>query len=914
MTFTYFAELFLNSTWTDITSDVRADPGFDITRGRSDEAQHVSQGSCRFSIENTTGKYSPRNPTGTYYGQLGRNTPFRLRIPVATDTFARTTAAAWGTADSGQTWASVGTAADHLTDSTYGKHSISATNSYRNDYLSQPADLTQTCTVRVAAQALTQSIQCGLIARGDTGGATSWYVGKVFFEKTPFTITVAISKVVAGVTTDLITAASGITYSASHDYGLRFEATGSALKMKVWDASGAEPAAWNCETSDSTYTAAGRAGISSFLTSGNTNTLPLVVSYDNYTSTEVRFHGEVSEWPQRWDPSGRNVWAPVEASGILRRLSKQPDDVKSQLRRYLEATPHTAYWPMEDGSASGTLASADSGGLSMAYGGAVTPAASTALNGTQPVVKEETGGALSGSIGGVLATSTSWSVGALIYIPTGPPGADHELFRWDANSGGRPALWTVTLLTTNSIALRGLDSEGNILGAFGPAINFIYTDVTGLISQFGKWVYLVVSATQSGGNIATSMNICYAAGGVAGGTGSGAGTMGQISGITSGPLGSGLTGTYIGHIILTADTGSRLAVDMSAYLGTVGELAGTRMARLCAEAGIPFQLVGTAASTVLMGAQRAAPVLDLLQDCADADHGILCEQRGYLGLRYVTSAALGNQSALAFSYHGDLSGSIEPTDDDALIKNDVTASRVGGTSYRYTVTSGRLSTAAPPNGVGTYDGSFSVYVQSDSQLADQASWVAHVGTIEAVRIPVAGVELARSVYTASESKSRTAKVLDIGDWLSLTAPPIWLGSGTDTIEQIVQGSRETYGRFAQEIVWNTSPAAPYKIFTLEDATYGRLCAGTSITLSAGVAAGATSIVAVTAAGGVPFTNAAGDLPMDILVAGERMTVTAVGSASSPQTLTVTRAVNGVSKAQVAGAVMEIWDVTYLALA
>ena len=40
-------------------------------------------------------------------------------------------------------------------------------------------------------------------------------------------------------------------------------------------------------------------------------------------------------------------------------------------------------------------------------------------------------------------------------------------------------------------------------------------------------------------------------------------------------------------------------------------------------------------------------------------------------------------------------------------------------------------------------------------------------------------------------------------------------------------------------------------------------------------------------------------PFDINVAGERITVTAITGSSTPQTFTVTRAVNGVSKAQAA---------------
>ena len=36
-----------------------------------------------------------------------------------------------------------------------------------------------------------------------------------------------------------------------------------------------------------------------------------------------RFFGEIPAWPPRWDPSGRDAYVPVEASGVLRRLGAE---------------------------------------------------------------------------------------------------------------------------------------------------------------------------------------------------------------------------------------------------------------------------------------------------------------------------------------------------------------------------------------------------------------------------------------------------------------------------------------------------------------------------------------------------------------------------------------------------------------
>jgi hypothetical protein len=48
------------------------------------------------------------------------------------------------------------------------------------------------------------------------------------------------------------------------------------------------------------------------------------------------------------------------------------------------------------------------------------------------------------------------------------------------------------------------------------------------------------------------------------------------------------------------------------------------------------------------------------------------------------------------------------------------------------------------------------------------------------------------------------------------------------------------------------------------------------------------------------------------VGGERVTVTNITGASSPQTFTVTRSVNGVIKAHSAGAEVHLWSPVYFA--
>jgi hypothetical protein len=77
-------ELFLNGSWTDITSYVMTRDGNEkvvITRGRSSEGASTDPASCQFQLNNRDGRFSPRNPVGPYYGVIGRNTPLRVSVP-----------------------------------------------------------------------------------------------------------------------------------------------------------------------------------------------------------------------------------------------------------------------------------------------------------------------------------------------------------------------------------------------------------------------------------------------------------------------------------------------------------------------------------------------------------------------------------------------------------------------------------------------------------------------------------------------------------------------------------------------------------------------------------------------------------------------------------------------------------------
>ncbi|MFD5697436.1 hypothetical protein [Streptomyces lasiicapitis] len=77
-------ELWIAGAWVDITSYtmVRDDTGsIRVTRGIRDEGSQTEHATAQLQLKNTDGRFSPRNPAGPHFGLIGRNTPMRISVP-----------------------------------------------------------------------------------------------------------------------------------------------------------------------------------------------------------------------------------------------------------------------------------------------------------------------------------------------------------------------------------------------------------------------------------------------------------------------------------------------------------------------------------------------------------------------------------------------------------------------------------------------------------------------------------------------------------------------------------------------------------------------------------------------------------------------------------------------------------------
>lgn len=124
------------------------------------------------------------------------------------------------------------------------------------------------------------------------------------------------------------------------------------------------------------------------------NTQLRVLVPASYNSTDAglvtAFSGEVPSWPPSWDVSENDVWVPVTASGITRRLNQRATLGSALSRFYLQkdtADPlyPIAYWPCEDGSTSSQFAEVTGNQAIMTFTGTPTLASDGSFGGSDPL-------------------------------------------------------------------------------------------------------------------------------------------------------------------------------------------------------------------------------------------------------------------------------------------------------------------------------------------------------------------------------------------------------------------------------------------------------------------------------------------------------------------------------------------------
>ncbi|MFE6819419.1 hypothetical protein [Streptomyces sp. NPDC057677] len=905
-------ELQIGGVWTDVTADCYTRSPIGIECGRSEESARTNPSRASLEFNNRLGKYSPRNPLSPYYGLIGRNTPVQVSV-LGGATYLRVTG---GTTNTGATtpdaaalditgdidirfdatldlWTTPGgIQGTDLTGkwiTTGGQRSWMFQQRSGRPYLEWSPDGTTTIGAHCATTpAVPPSRRMAWRATLDVNNGAGGWTATFYTAPTiagPWT-QLGDPVTGAGVTSIFNSTAPVAVGNATNL--LYAKPLGQFHAMELRNGIGG--------TLVASPTFAGQTPGAPSITD-STGKVWTMNPQGSISNQQRIFSGAISSWPTRWDVSGKDVWVSVEASGTLRRLGQGTKALASTLRRRLPSYSPLAYWPCEEDD-----------GATQAYS-PITGVAPLAVTGWQFAQNDSLGGSAAlptvapgATLRGRVPTtaSTAWAL-CLPYRADGtPPAAEQEMLSWTTT--GTIRRWRI-LMSSTSTHILGYDATG--------ALALDSTIITGT-NLWSDWWRLEFSAQQSGGNV--SYTITWTRVGVASGipvSGSYAGTVGVVNQVDT-SFGPGIPTLSIGHLtVFAADIVA--AAYASADHGFTGETATTRMARLANEESRTVALsvyTDPANPSAALGPQRPADLLTLLQDCADADGGILYESKTDASLAYRDLRTLYNQTprmTLSYTAEGEIGPPLEPVDDDQKSRNDVTVTRTAGSSARSVQETGPMSTAAPPNGIGVYDDSVTLNLHNDDQPPQIAGWRLHLGTWDEARYPSV-----RLMLHAAPHLIPAFLGLTVGDRIRLTNLPSWLPPGP--VDLIVQGWSQVLDLYTWDVVLNCTPAGPWTVGVLDDPNLGRLDTD-GCTLGAGVSSSATSLTLVSSPGPrwIDSTGFPTEFPFDVLIGGEQVRITAMSGTTLTQTATVVRSINGIVKAHATGAAVALAQPLVLAL-
>ncbi|MFD9569997.1 hypothetical protein ACFWBI_09145 [Streptomyces sp. NPDC059982] len=861
------AEMQIGGVWTDITADLYARAPLTIERGRQDEGSRVDAGRGSFQLNNRLYKYSPRNPRSANYRLIGRNTPVRFSVPGAEsylelngvsgdkittpdhasldivgdiDVRAELTAD-WYSTIRDQTimgkWGAIGNRSwAWLLRAGRSVFLISVDGTASYGYSYDLPLLPERAAIRFVLD----------VNNGAGGVYTALYTAPSL--DGPWTLVREFSDTGGTTSINNSTAALEVATTYTTNTGLiRLPMTGRVHRTEVRSGIGGTVVA-------APDLRALTPGTSSFSDSpGRTWT---TAGTARVTNREYRLHAEVSSWPPRWDVSGRDVYVPVEAAGILRRLGQGAKALASTLARRLPTQNPVAYWPMEDGK-DATQAYSPIVGCNPLTVTGFDFAQDDSCPGSSALPKINAAAVMQGTVPTYTSATNSYLLSLIYQLDAPPP----SLQTWLAFTTTGTARTILVRYTSITIEVQGYNAAGTQV----IAESFSNSDTFGP----GQWWRFDFAATTNGANTDFHMGWVEVNGAGSQWNWSMAGTPGRVTSIDT-QFGPDFSGMKPGHLAVFPS--SDLTVWGGSDNGYGGEAAGVRVSRLCGEENVP---VITGLAPTAMGAQRPASLLSLLGECEAADGGVLLEDRDRIALRYRPRQAYYNQPValtLDYNVNGHVAPPLEPVDDDQRVRNDRTVSRRGGSSARAVDTTSPLSIQPPPLGVGIYDDAVTLNLQNDAQVQDIADWALHLGTWDEARYPTVHINLA-----AAPSLIPALLTLDIGDRIQIINPPAWLPPGP--IDLIVEGYTEVIGHpNSWDIVLNCSPAGPWSVAVTDDATYGRADTDGSV-LSIDATSTATTLVVhttQTADSAFPrWTQDPAELPMTLALGGETVSATAV---------------------------------------
>lgn len=199
---------------------------------------------------------------------------------LASDTFERTSASGWGTADLGGAWTGAGAASAYAVGSGTGTI-VGAAGSTKTELLGGISSTNTDTTVQFTTDRTSTGGGIYVSTVGRSVGSQE-YTARVWMQ----TNNVVQLQLLQGSTALQLVNVSGLTYAPGTQYQVRLQVYGTSpttIRARVWKVGTTEPTTWQASKTDSTagLQVAGSVGLRAYL-SGTATDTPLTTKFDNF--------------------------------------------------------------------------------------------------------------------------------------------------------------------------------------------------------------------------------------------------------------------------------------------------------------------------------------------------------------------------------------------------------------------------------------------------------------------------------------------------------------------------------------------------------------------------------------------------------------------------------------------------------
>lgn len=611
----------------------------------------------------------------------------------------------------------------------------------------------------------------------------------------------------------------------------------------------------------------------------------------------IRCVGEASFEPDQTDdfrvsPKRGKAWVDVDAAGLLQRIGQWTEPLESPMYQYSTTSIANmiGYWPMEDER--GTIKPfSPVEGARVGYTNGHSFQSDIFPPGSGPVVERQSGGQIVMYSALSPDNNTGWEASVLLNQDALDGGFSTPIFM--ALVDGRYVSFSLDDDIDNTVIL--------ISEYSGATITQVNNSFPAGFTWSGRWLMLTMKATYSAPTTTIAVtfqgvddDFSYTV----------TATYNQPPSLPYYTYVSAVAGSTYGHVTTTVGHTTDLhgTARFAAFQGYSGETAAERFNRLCILKGISGQVTTTWASSRRVGPQAVDTLTNLFQELITTEDAIIHDRRSDVGLFFRDRRSRHTQSPAVTLDVTDLATFPREVLNDLDPHNYVNVNnRFGGFATAIDSTSS-MGTPLPPAGVGEYRQDLDICIPPGTEkpvLAQTASWYLNKGTNPNPRFPQITVDLG-----AKPGLTTAVAAVGVGDVIEIT------GAREYTIRLNVIGYEEVIGTHTRVITFTCGLDGVFDGGRYSNGVHRYGSRG--CTLNAGITSSATSLTVK-----FPKIEDAWSRTnnFSIIIAGEVINVLAAnvsavsGSLGAyTQTFTgVTRAANGISKAQAAGAAVAVWN-------